>query len=260
MGGSPAFAGTSSITGGTGGTSRSTATGGSVSSGGACTEVTACGGDLVGTWEVKSQCLTFDGDADISYLGLACVPNVSTTKGALKVTGTLTLGADGKFKDATTTTGSETWQIDKTCLILSGTKVSCESIGTTFQGALMSFGYETFACNNAVASGGCACAATINTAAPNGRPGGMGTLYNDAYTRGTYRTDGNKLTLGDSISYTYCVTGNTMTVSPKPIENSATPYRGSIVLTRLEVANGGTGGATATGGKGGSGAGGQTGH
>jgi hypothetical protein len=64
--------------GGSGGTSRSTASGGSSSSGGgSCTEVTACGGDVVGTWQVKSQCLTFDGLADIAYLGLTCVPNVA---------------------------------------------------------------------------------------------------------------------------------------------------------------------------------------
>ena len=71
-----------------------------------CSEVSACGGDVVGDWEVKSQCLTFDGEADISYLGLTCVPNVASIKGSLKVTGKLSLGGDGKFTDSTVTTGS----------------------------------------------------------------------------------------------------------------------------------------------------------
>jgi hypothetical protein len=244
--------------GGSGGIGRSSTTGGTVSSGGACAEMPPCGGDVVGTWEVKSQCLNFDGQADISYLGLTCVPNVATIKGSMKVTGTLTLGSDGKFKDATTTTGSETWQMDKSCLILSGTKISCEPIGTVFESTLRYFGYGTFMCKDAASGGGCSCAATINTDAVDGRPGGMGVLYNDGYTKGTYRTDGKKLTLADTFSYTYCVRGNEMTLSPIPVENSGTPYRGTIVLTRLAVATGGTGGTTATGGRGGSGAAGRT--
>jgi hypothetical protein len=257
MGGRLTVAGTTSIIGGSGGTSKNTASGGSSSSGGgACTEVTACGGDVVGTWEVKSQCLTFDGQADIAYLGLTCVPNVASIKGALKVTGKLTLGSNGRYTDATTTTGSEDWQMDKSCLWLAGTRVNCISIGTTFEGALKGFGYESMVCTDAVSGGGCTCATRINTNAPDGRPGGMGILHNDALIKGGYKASGNKLTLGDSISYTYCVKGNEMTVSPIPIENSATPYRGTIVLTRSVVPTGGTGGATATG----PGIGGRTAH
>jgi hypothetical protein len=259
-GGRLTVAGTTSIIGGSGGTSKSAASGGSSSSGGgSCTEVTACGGDVVGTWEVKSQCLTFDGQADIAYLGLTCVPDVASIKGSLKVTGKLTLGSDGKYKDATTTTGSEVWQLDKSCLILSGTKVNCASIGTTFEGALKGFGYESMDCTDASSGGGCTCADTINTDATDGRPGGMGILYNDATTKGVYKTNGNKLTLGE-LSYTYCVKGNEMTVSPIPIENSATPYNGTIVMSRSVVPTGGTGGnggTTATGGKAGSGGGGR---
>jgi hypothetical protein len=258
VGGRLTVAGTTSIIGGSGGASMNTASGGSSSSGGgSCTEVTACGGDVVGTWEVKSQCLTFDGPADISYLGLTCVPNVAMIKGSLKVTGKLTLGSDGKYKDATTTTGSEVWQMDKSCLILSGTKVKCASIGTVFEGALKGFGYESMVCTDASSGGGCTCVDTINTDAPDGRPGGMGILHNDAAIKGVYKTNGNKLMIGDSLSYTYCVKGDEMTVSPIPVEFSATPYRGTIVLTRSVVSTGGTGGATATGGKAGSGGGGR---
>ncbi len=209
---------------------------------------------MVGIWEVKSHCLAFDGQADISYLGLTCVPNHASIKGSLKVSGRLTLGRDGKYKDQTTTTGSEDWRLDKSCLIISGTKIRCESIGTTFEGALISYGYESMACGSADSGGGCTCAATINTDTPYGRPGGMGILYNDTAPTGVYRADGKKLTLGDSYSYTYCVKGDEMIVSPIPVEISATPYRGTIVLTRTGVPTGGTGG---TSGKPGSGGGGR---
>lgn len=249
MGGRLSVAGTTSIIGGSGGA----ASGGSSSSGGSCTEVTACGGDVVGTWEVTSQCLTFDGQADVSYLGLTCIPNVASINGSLKVTGKLTLGSDGMFKDATTTAGTEVWRLDKSCLILSGTTVNCASIGRTFEGALKTYGYESMTCKDASSGGGCTCANTINTDTVNGRPGGMGILHNDAVTRGVYKTNGNKFTLAESISsysrisYTYCVKGNEMTVSPIPVEDSATPYRGTIVLTRSVVPTGGTGGASANG-------------
>lgn len=263
MGGRLSVAGTTSIMGGSGGTSRSTASGSSSSSvGSSCPEVTACGGDVVGTWEVKSQCLNFDGQADISYLGLTCIPNLASIKGSLKVTGKLTLSSDGKFKDATTTTGSEVWQMDKSCLVLSGVRVNCISIGTTFEGALMGFGYESFTCRDAGSGGGCTCPTTINTDAPDGRPGGMGILHNDATTKGAYKTNGNKLMIGDSLSYTYCVKGNEMTVSPIPIDGSATPYRGTIVLTRSPSSGtggtGGAGGIAGAGGRAGSGGAGRT--
>jgi hypothetical protein len=198
--------------------------------------------------------LNFDADADIGYLGLTCVPNVARITGSLKVTGTLTLGADKKFVDATVTSGSEVWQMDKSCLILSGTKVNCESIGTTFEGALKTFGYETMVCANA-SNGGCTCNDKVNSAAEDGRPGGMGILHNDAATKGSYKVDGTKLLVGDSLAYNFCVKGNEMTVSPIPVENSATPYKGTIVLTRQGTGGtgGGTGTGTGTGGKAGSG-------
>jgi non-reducing end alpha-L-arabinofuranosidase len=252
--------------GGAGASGGTTNKGGTTGTGGGgggtgetCAEVQACAGDVVGTWEVKSQCLTYSGQNDISFLGLTCVPNVADIKGSLKVTGKLTLGSDGKYQDATVTTGSETWQMDKSCLVLSGTKVNCESIGTTFEGALKTYGYETMVCDNASSGGGCTCADTINTATPDGRPGGMGILHNDASTKGNYKVVGSQLNIGDSLSYSFCVKGNELTVSPIPVDGSATPYKGTIVLTKSGT--GGTGGSsgTGTGGKGGSGGGGSTG-
>jgi hypothetical protein len=239
---------TSSGEAGSSGNSSKGGSGGTSSGGESCPEVEACGGDVVGTWEVKSQCLTFDGKADIGYLGLTCVPNVADIKGSINVTGKLTLGSDSKFKDETVTTGSEDWQLDKSCLILSGTRVNCESIGTTFQGALISFGYESMVCANASSGGGCTCADKINTNTPDGRPGGMGILHNDATTKGTYKVAGNKLNIGDSLSYSYCVKGSEMTLSPIPVANSATPYKGTIVLTKKDGGGGAGGSSSAAGG------------
>src|SRR4051812_39351616 len=43
-----------------------------------CSNVAACGGDIVGTWTVKSSCLKIAGDLDVSLLSLNC-PTVPAT-------------------------------------------------------------------------------------------------------------------------------------------------------------------------------------
>ena len=91
---------------GTGGSSGGTA--GTGGSGPSCPSVTACGGDVVGTWNVTSSCLTLSSsNLDIGAAGLdpsAC-KNV-TLSGSLTVTGTWTANANGTYTDGTTTTGN----------------------------------------------------------------------------------------------------------------------------------------------------------
>lgn len=211
---------------GPGGSSASASlVGTAVASGVSCAAVEGCGGDVVGTWEVKSSCLQTTGSADIAYMGLTCVPNVATITGSASVSGTLVLGADKKCMDKTVTTGSDVWALDRSCLVLSGTRVNCEAIGTVFKAGLSSYGYEAFSCGDA-SSGGCTCQGKIN------QPGGMGLLYNDLnpFGKGTYKTSGNTLTLDDSISYSYCVKGSEMILTPIPA--GSTPYTGTVVLQK----------------------------
>jgi hypothetical protein len=214
-------------------------------SGGTCAVGKACGGDVVGTWDVSSSCLNYSGYADISYLGLTCIPNTALITGSVAVTGTLTLNANGKYTDKTVTKGSESWVLDRSCLILSGTKVSCSAIGTVFSGSLSGFGYESFQCVDAV-SGGCNCQGTIN------QPGGLGLLSNDMSPTGSYKVNGNTLNMGDLSRYSYCVNGTSMTMVPNPDTTyGATPYTGTVVLQKScsgTVCTGGTGGTSSSGG------------
>lgn len=214
--------------GAVGGAATANLTGTATSSPGMCVAVPPCGGDVVGTWTVKSSCLKASGSSDISYLGLTCVPNVATITGSASVSGSLTLGADGKYTDNTVTTGSDSWQLDRSCTILSGTVVKCEAIGAVFSSSLSIYGYESFICQDVASSGGCTCQGKIN------QPGGMGLLCNDAMPKGKYRTASNKLTLGDWLTYSYCVNGDEMTLSPAPDWSTSfsTPYQGTVVLQR----------------------------
>jgi hypothetical protein len=255
-GGSPSVPGLGGVSpiggGGSGGLSSvagrsssggTSGTGGVFTIGGTCAVARPCGGDVTGTWNVTSSCLKYSGYADVSYLGLTCVPNVANITGSLIVSGTLTLGSNARYTEATLTTGTETWQLDKSCLILSGTKVRCDTIGEVFAGEMGTFGYTTFKCADDAATGGCSCSAVIN------REGGMGILYDDVQTKGTYKmTPDGTLMMGDTLTYSYCVNGASMTATPIPVSFSGTPYQGEIVLQRN---GGGVGGAGGTGGTGG---------
>jgi hypothetical protein len=48
-------------------------------------------------------------------------------------------------------------------------------------------------------------------------------------TSGTYKTSGNVLTLDGSTPYSYCVSGNNMTMAPQSTNPTAT---GSVVLQK----------------------------
>jgi hypothetical protein len=201
---------------------------------------------VVGTWEVKSSCVQYNGNADIAYLGLTCIPNTANISGSLTVTGSLMLSSDGKYTEKTTTKGSETWGLDKSCLELSGTRVSCERVGEVFAATLADFGYTSIKCENA-SNGGCTCAAQIE------RQGGMGILYNDVQASGKYSKPSDKsLRIGDTLTYSYCVKGSELTLMPVPNSDSGTPYTGTIVLQKTGGGTGGSGGTTtSTSGKGG---------
>src|SRR5215831_1249994 len=100
--------GNSTSGGGVGSGGSSSGSGGSSNTGGSsgtCSNVTACGGSLVGTWTVASSCLSVSGQVDLTLVGAGC-PSAPVT-GSLQVTGTWTANADGTYMDDTTTTGQE---------------------------------------------------------------------------------------------------------------------------------------------------------
>jgi hypothetical protein len=249
-GDSPGSTSSSGGAGNTGTSGGSSGTGGKVGgSGGAgggetCSKVTPCGGEVVGTWEAKSSCLKQSGTADISYLGLACL--TAQINGSIEVTGTLTLGDDGKYTDKTVAKGNDSWALDAACLNLSGTKVTCEGISSVFAVTLAGYGYEDFKCVDASSGGGCTCQGTINS------PGGLGLLYNDLTPSGKYTSADNTLSLGDGLEYSYCVKGSELTVTPNPGNLNSTPYTGTVVLQNSGGGTGGAGGSGGTSGRGGS--------
>ena len=248
----------------------STGSGGSSSTGGSsgsCTSVSACGGEVVGSWTVSSSCLRVSSsNLDIGMAGLdpkSC-KNVTVT-GSLNVSGTWTANSDGTYTDGTTTTGSEDLELPAGCLMLSGTTTTCEGIASPLQG----LGFSDVTCENAASGGGCSCTGTVQQ---SGLPG---VVSFNAASSGNYTKSGNTLTIDAATNYSYCVAGSNMTWTPQTTSPTTT---GTIVFSKSggsgsggatgsggSVSSGGTtgsggakGGNTGSGGAAGSGAGGST--
>lgn len=194
-----------------------------------CTSVTGCGGNVVGSWTVSSSCLKLSGEMDVSILSLSC-PKVPVT-GSLKTTGSFIANADGTYVDNTVTTGSVTLPLADTCLSVSSVPVSCEKTSDLFK----ALGWSTAACTTT--NGQCNCSLSVD------QMGGLGVVSDLALTKGMYTTSGSTLTT-DDVSQSYCVSGDTLTVTP-----NLSALTGTVVLKK--DSGGGMGGSPAMGGAGG---------
>ena len=200
----------------------------------ACTNVSACGGDIVGTWKTTSTCLNVTGQLNVAQIGMAC-GSVPIT-GSLHVTGTWTANSDGTYTDDTTTTGTENFTLAPSCLVISSTPVDCPGAANI----MTSLGYATATCT--AANGGCNCSATVD------QSGGLGQVSPLASKTGAYATAANVLTTDDTLRYAYCVSGDTLTLSPQVTSTTTT---GTVVLQKNSTS--GSGGAPSSGGQPGSG-------
>ena len=216
-------------TGGSVGTGGIVGTGGSsTGGGGSCSNVPACGGDVVGTWTVTSSCLSVAGQMDMAVVGLSCTS--ATVTGSLQVTGTWTANANGTYSDNTTTSGNEHLTLPAACLRVSGVTITCDRIGAV----LLAAGYASVICTSA-ASGGCTCSATVN------QNGWMAVVSPDVSTSGEYTTSGTVVTLDSEAKYSFCASGNQLNMTPQ----GTSPTAGTVVLQKS--------GSTGSGGAAGSG-------
>ena len=224
--------------GGSAGAGGAANTGGGANPGGGatgaeCSNVAPCGGDLVGSWSVKSSCLKVSGSLDVRTLfSFSCATGQVT--GSLQVAGTWSAKADGTFVDGTTTSGTEQLTLPADCLTLSGAPVTCEKLGDVMSGGY----YKTASCSAAPSGGGCTCNATVQ------QTGSIGLPSTAAQTEGNYTTANNTLTITqDETKYAYCASGK-LTLTPQGMGPTTT---GSIVLEK-DSGSGGTSGAGAGGG------------
>ena len=209
-----------------------------------CDSATPCVGSVTGTWTVTSSCLTLSGDMDVTLASLGC-KKVPVT-GSLKVTGTWTANGDGTYTDNTVSTGSIKFPLAASCLSVSSVDVACEKI------SISALGWTDVPCSKD-SSGQCSCSGTTS------QNGGIGVINPRADKSGNYTTSGSDLKVDDYVDYSYCASGNMLTLIPK---QTILPLSGTVVLTKS--AGGGSGGIIgssggATGSGGGNGSGGASG-
>ena len=231
-GGKVGSGGNSSSSGGSVGTDS----GGSTGSGGSCPNVTACGGTVTGTWTAMTSCLKVSGQLDLqATFGLSCAS--APVSGSLMVSGSWTAKSDGTFMDGTTTTGTLQLALSSDCKILSKAPVTCAKIGDVMSGGY----FSTATCTDDSASGGCACTGMVN------QMGTMGVASIAANTEGNYSTASNtiKIDQDSSTTYSYCVSGSKLTVTP---QSTGVTMAGTVVLTNGTST--GSGGVTGSGGSG----------
>ena len=195
-----------------------TACGGSDSdSGGGCGTASACGGDVVGTWQVSSSCLSVEGSA---MMGTMSCPGATTSTSGTKITGTMTYNADKSYSSNLTMSGNMVVTLPASCLTQQGVTITCAQL----QQALSGTANATFSSATCTDSGGgCACTLAL-------------TALTSSET-GTYSTAAGVLTQTDSSGApndsNYCVQGSKLTLSPgagsSAMSNGLT---GSMVLAK----------------------------
>jgi hypothetical protein len=221
MAGASVTGGAASVVGGVSAVAGSKSSGGTSAIGGStstvsCADAKSCGGDVVGTWNVTSSCLTVSGQMDLSAFGLDC--SRATVTGSLQTSGMWIARASGAFSDKTTTSGTLSFSLPMSCLKLPGTAHRCEDMSST----LASLGYTSISCIDPKGAG-CLCRAEIK------QLGSMGIISLGPWTSGVYETTGNVLVIDSSNRYGYCVSGTQMTLTPQG-ENP--PTTGAIVFQK----------------------------
>ena len=165
------------------------------SSGGACAGDDSCGGDVVGTWDIASTCLSGN------LMGSVSCPSATLDISGLREDGSLTWNSDLTYTTTVTVSGAETETFPDTCLPMLNV-ASCDELNTKLQATLqLSSMYARISCT--ATSNGCRCTFEY---APQ-----------PTTTSGTYTTSGAMLTSttsgGKSSKASYCVQGTRLLMS-----------------------------------------------
>ncbi len=168
-----------------------------------CSDVTPCGGNVVGTWTITSSCLS---STYTTAEACGSVPALDT----MTVAGSVTLGSDMTYSRTTSLAGTEATTVPASCLTTGGVTLTCAQI----QQELATLG-NTATCTGG-SGGGCVRDAPITSSSTT--------------ETGTYSTSGDTITLtsstGSASTSPYCVSGNgsTLTLTPTNVGPAGFTY------------------------------------
>jgi hypothetical protein len=170
-----------------------------------------CGGDVVGTWQVVTDCAQ---GTQNSMAASGC----SGASAQLRATGSgsLTFNADGTASVALSLSETEIESIPESCLAGDGATVDCSEFNSS---ETVSSGTITATCS--LSGTGCSCISSIDAPTTNGE--------------GTYSTSGTTLTFSGTDAtetYSYCVSGSTLTMIADVDGGMGSIVAGSIIAQR----------------------------
>lgn len=166
-----------------------------------CASVTGCGGDIVGTWEVKDSCAygNFLGDMD------AMCQEAKLDMSGLRVTGSQTFLANKTYSTSMAVNGTMKMTLPSTCLADEDEEdISCKQFSDVYGALLVLAGDNTISLK-CTGTATCVCTFTFNDA--------------KSEDQGTYALNGNTVTEQSSdedeepTTSTYCAEGNTLSLS-----------------------------------------------
>jgi hypothetical protein len=157
-------------------------------SGGACGAFTPCGGNVVGSWDVKDLCVQ-------GKVAVDGCPTATTNFDDIHGTGSMTFNADMTGMGSLTLSGSVKVTLPRSC----AAGVSCATVEAGLKAQLLSDKNTPFTGVTCTGDDPCTCTYALKS-----------TPMNDG---GTYSTSGTVLTQGTDQSY-YCVSGNELRVKP----------------------------------------------
>lgn len=193
------------------------ACGGSSSDGsGTCSDVNACGGDVVGSWTVESSCLTVDTSDMVS----ASCPGMTTKPTGWKITGTASFDADQTFDVNMTISGGVVVTVPKSCLTQMGVTATCSQLQQALQAQTTEVDSPFSSATCGGASDGCSCTMTMKPIPSS--------------STGTYSTEGGLLTQmhasGTVGQSDYCVKGGKLSISEHDGMGEMSNVSGTIVF------------------------------
>ena len=167
-------------------------------SGASCSSVTACGGDIVGTWQIDHVCLP-----PPAVSAPSSCPTATISVSGLDGSGTFVFGADGSLQNTLSVTFTETVTFPPSCI----SEAQCASAMTQLG---MTTGVTSATCSYAAGSG-CSCVAKLKV---------------DDSSSGSYKVSGSNVTFSSPGSAdspgSYCVVGTKLNVQSTQDGQTAT--------------------------------------
>jgi hypothetical protein len=150
----------------------------------------ACGGNVVGTWNLATACVS----KFVNPGNMACP--ASTAQLMENVSGSITFNDDGTFITNASTAIVETLTVPATCLMDAGTTETCSQLQSSFNQPTEAGPPPAVASCTSAGMGGCSCQLTDTL---------MGGGQKDSYS-----TLNTRIALGGAPPAEYCVQGNTL--------------------------------------------------